>query len=65
MRAHKITHNKEQAFKCTLCSTYVLHEDALERHYINVHTQDYICKICNKVYKSRKSLHNHESVSYK
>lgn len=62
MKAHKITHNKEKAFKCKLCSTYVLHEEALERHYANVHTKDYVCKICNKVYKSKKALHNHESV---
>ena len=63
MRAHKVSHDKDKAFKCKLCHTYVLHEEALERHMANVHAQDYVCKTCNKVYKSRKALHNHENVS--
>ena len=64
MRTHQLSHNKDKAFKCSLCSVYVSNVNALERHINNSHTKKYKCDICKKEYKSKKALHNHESVRY-
>ncbi|XP_023317369.1 zinc finger protein 710 [Trichogramma pretiosum] len=59
MRVHRNTHEESNAIKCHICLSYVSSEEALRRHHINVHTRDYVCKICRKKCITRKALHNH------
>ena len=64
LRTHKFIHNKDTAFKCKYCSTYFMQKEALDKHYTTAHAQDYVCNICNKNYKSKKALNNHQNVKF-
>lgn len=61
MRAHMRIHNGNNV-TCDICRIRLSNEKALEAHRKKVHVHDYICKICNKVHKSRKALLNHMNV---
>lgn len=61
MRAHMRIHNDNNV-TCDICRVRLSNEKALEAHREKVHVHDYVCKICNKVHKSRKALHNHMNV---
>lgn len=63
IRAHMIIHNEDKSLMCKYCSHHFTNPDALQRHYTNVHSRDYVCATCGKRTKSRKALHNHQNVS--
>ncbi|XP_043273819.1 zinc finger protein 39-like isoform X1 [Venturia canescens] len=63
LRAHLIIHNKDKAANmCKFCSIYLCNNEALQKHYANVHNRDYECDVCGKRCKSKKALNNHQNV---
>lgn len=64
LQTHNMIHTKSQRIKCHFCNVYLSNEDTLQRHVENLHQQDYMCNVCNKIFKSKKQLNNHMTVSF-
>ena len=57
---HVQRHGKErQQHKCNECEEIFLYRHLLTKHKKQAHKKNFICKECNKIFKSKENLKNH------
>ena len=52
-------HGNRQTFPCDNCGKIFLSTNKLENHKVESHGESYKCKLCSKIYKTRKNLLEH------
>ena len=62
LRNHMYNKHNNVQFKCDICERNLTSKDALERHKIQIHSDEkikYNCEKCSEEYYSKKSFENH------